>query len=295
MSYKARCENHDKDIMIERMKAQQELLQDVQRYKTLYEHMCTKTSQVKIYEDKINGLEQEIAIMKKTNIAKGNKGEHLTITYLRSQFKSYEFFDCSKEKHSCDIHMVCSNKDFIAIECKYKDVVIKQDVDKFYNDLDRMVSAKMTCVGGLFISMCSKNIPHIGDTKIEFYKNVPVIFIGFVDETEFENWCSQYVVLLLELISYQKQSSQSQEHINDVLKSLVPILDSIKKLKTNVEKLKTTCSSFHTQLSDMDIEIKDMFEKMSVILKAEKHKCDVCGLEYKTKTGLLNHKKTKHI
>jgi len=294
MPYKSRCENHEKDMLIEKMRIQQDLLQEVQRYKVLYEHMLTKTNHQKIYEDKISGLQQEIAIMKKTNIAKGNKGEHLTISYLRSKFPTYEFIDRSKDKHSCDIHMIYPNKDFIAIECKYKDVIIRQDVDKFYNDLDRMVSSKMTCVAGLFISMCSNNIPHIGDTKIEFYKNIPVIFVGFTDESEFDVWCYQYVVLLLELVSYQQQSSQSQEHINDVMKSLMPIFESMKKVKTNIDKLKTTCSSLHAQLMDMENEIKDMFDKMSLILKNEKHKCDVCGLEYKTKTGLVNHKKNKH-
>jgi hypothetical protein len=43
--------------------------------------------------------ERELCILKKTNFAKGNKGESLILNFLRDSFPQYEYHDVSKEKH----------------------------------------------------------------------------------------------------------------------------------------------------------------------------------------------------
>ena len=303
----------EKDMEAKMAKEIDTALIEAGTYKALYEDVKTKNDnyihcivdndkdrEIERLTKAIQDTQQELNIMKKTNFAKGKIGENMIMAVLKQAFPSYEYCDVSKEKHAGDIHMISPvSNNIIMIESKNKETIKKSDVDKFYKDIAHLydTSRKISC--GLFISILTKNIPHIGEFKIEIYKGVPVVFAGFNDETDFTRWIHMYMKLAVELTSYQKHTSTGEENIRDVMKKLSPLIDQIKRLKNLVERLRNThLKNVNNTVADLEMSVTKLFDTLSDVLSVsdalhveETPMCHICSCSFNTKNALTRHMK----
>lgn len=310
------------------MKAQQEteekftkeminLREDLSRYKALYEDtkkrfdtMCDGENAKHIDEMKkqIEGYEKEVCLLKKTNFAKGNKGEGIIVQLLKSCYPCFEYKDVSKDKHCGDIHMVNQSNEIIMIESKYKESITKQDVDKFINDMVHMTDLNKNVVCGVFVSIMTKNIPHIGEIKIDFLpspKGTPIVFVGFECEADFEAWFKNIMMLAIELAkrhsSRDISDSEKITEYEDLLRKVSPLVEQIKCMKLTIEKLRNNyMSTVNSTIMDLDSNARKLFDNICDILNThsdmvvqpeEQFRCHVCEATFASKRGLNGHMK----
>jgi len=253
--------------------------------------------------------EKELNILKKATFAKGNKGEFVISHRLRELYPKYEFIDVSKEKHCGDIHMVPpTSNDLIMIESKYKEAISKQDIEKFYSDVEHIQQTNGRIICGIFVSILTRNIPNIGAFKIDIHNGIPVVFVGFSNESEFESWIGCHMDLAIELASYQQRSTVNAEHITDVIKKISPLADQIKAIKASVEKIRNVhMNTMTTSIIELENSIKALYQNMydvislrDAVASSEKQPsaqhphpftCCTCGASFASKKGLGAHLK----
>jgi hypothetical protein len=243
---------------------------ELHKYKVLYNDLKARQdlAQNDDREQVIHALTREIGMLKKTNFAKGNKGENLILNMLRQVYTAWEFKDTSKDKHAGDIHMIAPNgSDLYMIESKYKEIITKQDVDKFYSDITHLQETGRNVVCGIFVSILTKNIPHIGEMSIDFCQGVPVIFVGFQDEEEFDRWFKQYVQLGIQLVAFQKNNGGEQkQNLEDIIRQISPLIDQVKCMKNMIEKLRSTyLSQVNNTVADLEVGIKKLFDSLGCL------------------------------
>lgn len=268
-------------------------LVEMGKFKDLYEELKVFVGgMVENEKDKrISELTTEMNLLKKSNIGKGNKGENLILNSLKLRFPQHFYEDTSKEKQTGDLHMVLEGENRVMFESKYKQTITKQDVDKFYRDIVYLQETHRKVICGVFVSMLTKNIPGIGEFKVEIRDGVPVMFLGFADEDEFERWFPEYVHIALELGQHTQGDVQ---HLQDLVRRIRPLVDQLKSLKVSVEKLRTV---YLHQLSgaviDLEKNVCKLVEDIGVVLKGRDEcvHCSVCGEVFPSKKSLGGHMK----
>lgn len=303
------------------------LKEDLSKYKSLYSdirqryEVLTDSEHSKKIEDLVKTIEnneKEIGLLKKTTFAKGNKGEGIILQLLKKLYPSYEYVDVSKEKHAGDIHMLLpQNGGIIMIESKYKENITKQDVEKFIYDIDTMTNNNKNVVCGIFVSILTKNIPHIGDMKIDFLpspKNTPMVFVGFENEIEFEYWFKYTIGLALELAkkhnSINTDITNEKTKYEDLLSQIIPLLEQIKNIKNTIERLRNNyMSTVNATILELELNIRKLFESICNITNPndELHQqnlylktsdlnnnqfiCSECNNQFSSKKALAGHMK----
>lgn len=280
------------------------------KYKALYEEVKDKfeshiqnivvnekDKQIHELTQALQQQEKEVNMLKKTNFAKGNKGEHMILDLLRKTYPQHHYTDTSKEKHCGDIHMVSVEGDIVMFESKYKETITKQDVDKFYNDVCHLHDTNRNVTCSIFVSIITKNIPHIGEFKIDFCKGVPVMFIGFNNEKEFNQWFKNYVDMGIELASYHKHAQSGDEHIKDIIKKIAPLIEQVKYLKSSIDKLRNTyLSQVNNAVVDLEQNVKKLLDNIHNILSSDlntgvTYSCHLCHTSFASKRALAGHMK----
>ncbi len=294
------------------------LKEELSKYKALYNDITyryqslTESENSKKIEDLlkiIDNNEKEIGLLKKTTYAKGNKGEGIIMQLLKSLYPTFEYIDASKEKHAGDIHMILpKNGETIMIESKYKENITKQDVEKFIYDIDTMSNNNKNVMCGIFVSILTKNIPCIGEMKIDFLpspKNIPLIFVGFDNESEFEYWFRYIINLALELAnkhSIINCDNDIEKKNQELMLKLLPLIDQIKSIKTTIERLRNNyMTTVNSTILDLELNVRRLFESICDITNTDNNKiyaktvnkfiCSECEQEFNSKKALAGHMK----
>jgi len=80
-----------------------------------------------------------------------------------------------------------------------------------------MVERKEGVLGAVFVSMCTRNIPHKGNMHIENIAGVPAMYIGFNSQDEFEGIFGQYVRMFVGMCEINKtDDSESCDKDNKI-------------------------------------------------------------------------------
>ena len=75
----------------------------------------------------------------KKSYQKGVVGEKIPINYLKKLYPSNEIIENTKNAHEADCQMKIDGIGDILYEFKYyNNIVNKKEIDKFYNDIDRL-------------------------------------------------------------------------------------------------------------------------------------------------------------
>jgi hypothetical protein len=247
--------------------------------------------------------ETEIATLKTCNFVKGATGENVIINLLREYYPKNIIQHTGKTAHEGDIQMIDTNDDsLIVIESKYKQSIDKNDVDKFCRDVST-VSQKdtsTTCIGGLFVSLLTRNIPGKGDAYFEMIGNVPVMYIGFSGVDEFNIYFKKYLDMFNELCKFHLQQGVQKSSIDDVLEEMNFYFNLLIKNKTRIEDFKSSClTKINKFVCDIETDnkvilnrLEDMLKKNNSLKFKNLNACERCGEIFSNKRLLTKHVKT---
>lgn len=192
-------------------------------------------------ENKYNNINQNIDTLNKKmsnyfekifkdNTAKGIFGEDFIQNYLADKFSNSQIINCTKETASGDILFIYDELKLL-IESKNVQTLKKEDIDKFYRDIE-VRSAKNDINSALLVSLHDTNL--INGHRIfhfEIKNNIPIIMISNV----FNN--NEYIKMAIILINnlIKKNIIKNDNYENDEEKNNV-IINTINTLFENTKK-----------------------------------------------------------
>ena len=245
--------------VINELKAERKSLQTKieQLYKSVYEDSVQKL------KDDLRQKEYEISMLKNTNIVKGQTGEKSIIAVLQQHFTDAFVENTGKTAHLCDVHMdLPEQRGRIVFESKYKACIEKRDIDKFVRDIEEMVERKENVLGAVFVSMCSRNIPHKGDMYYERIAGVPAMYVGFNSQEEFDSVFGQYVRMFTGMCEMSKTEDTGDDKDNKIS----GMLEDFKFLHTmfvkNKKRLDDIKAKFMKYTQDVEQDNKLILDKM---------------------------------
>lgn len=261
-------------------------------------------------KDKIISLEAiiqqkdaELATLKTCNFVKGMTGESLLMNFFKEQYPKMMVQHTGKTAHEGDIQLVDVSQDtLIVVESKYKQSIDKNDVDKFCRDVSGVSQKDVctTCVGGLFVSLLTRNIPGKGDAYFEMIGNVPVMYVGFSSVQEFSIYFKKYVDLFMELCKFYRLQGAQKSSVDEVLDEVNFYFNMLIKNKTRIEDFRTNCLTKLTKfVTDIETDNKLILGRVEGLLKKNNslkyenvHCCERCGEVFSNKRLHTKHIKT---
>ena len=254
-------------------------------------------------ENMLQQKETEIATLKTCNFVKGATGENMIINFLREYYPKNVIQHTGKTAHEGDIQMIDSiNDTLMMFESKYKQSIDKNDVDKFCRDVSTVSQKQGTtqCIGGLFVSLLTRNIPGKGDAYFEMIGNVPVMYIGFSGLDEFNIYFKKYVDMFNELCKFYMHQGTQKSSIDDMLDDMNFYFNLLIKNKTRIEDFKSTCLvKINKFVSDIETDNKIILSRLEEVLKRNNslkfnnmNTCERCCEIFSNKRLLTKHLKT---
>lgn len=171
-----------------------------------------------------------------TSIYIGKVAEDNIEKKLREIFPdNYCIKPTGKEKESCDIHINNNLNDYTTIlELKNEKKITKNDIDKFYRDIE-LLSKKKKLACGVFISLITDKIPNKPKFFAEKYKNIPLIFMSFNGEENLEKIVSLRIRDLHMIFEALKSNNNENDETITILNSMDMY---VSKLDANNERNK---------------------------------------------------------
>jgi hypothetical protein len=249
----------------------------------------------------IQQKDAELATLKTCNFVKGMTGESLLMNFFKEQYPKMMVQHTGKTAHEGDIQLVDVAQDtLIVVESKYKQQIDKNDVDKFCRDVSGVSQKDVStvCVGGLFVSLLTRNIPGKGDAYFEMIGNVPVMYVGFSSVEEFSVYFKKYVDLFMELCKFYRLQGAQKSSVDEVLDEVNFYFNMLIKNKTRIEDFRTNCLTKLTKfVTDIETDNKLILGRVEGLLKKNNslkyenvHCCERCGEVFSNK-----RLHTKHI
>jgi len=195
--------------------------------------------------------DNEIQVLKSGNFVKGRAGENLIKEYLQEHFTEWMVEYKGKNPHECDMHMVNSSGDIVMIESKNKDAIAKSDVDKFYNDIAHMEASERPCLGAVFVSIRTRNIPWKGQVFLEMVNKRPALFLGFGNEEDLQLHLANYVRVFLQYASITKH--QTSDVSADTMFTLLNAqFQGLLSTKVQIDRLKMQHGEMTKTVSELE-------------------------------------------
>lgn len=205
--------------------------------------------------------QEEIARLRNSNSGKGNLGEGMLESLLRSTFPANEIKNTGAVGHSCDISMADRFGRTVVFESKNRLAVSREDVGRFRSDVRNMHDS----VGGaVFVSLRCPNIPGLGSMAVEVIgvgaKTKVLLYVGYNSLEEFERtfvpqvrtfWC-------LCGISHHTEAgaAESQQKIQDMVEDMRYYMSIIQRNQKSVKHLLLTLDAdFSAMLSRMQCRL----------------------------------------
>ncbi|NBX51784.1 hypothetical protein EBT25_18055, partial [bacterium] len=227
--------------------------------KNIVKEFCE--GELKDLRRQVQERENEIKALRNTNATKCVIGETLIMDTLRSIYTRSEIAHTGKQAHECDIHMTDSDNHLMIFESKYKNTITKQDVDKFYYDIQNQ-PAERAVIGAVFISLNTPNIPTKGDICIELanntYTTIPILFVGFRTPEEFTMNFPAIVTMFTALCKYQyrvnaqKSNDDSKDATKDYEAKLQQILQEIDTVLALISSNKSRITELRKIATDLE-------------------------------------------
>lgn len=283
-----------------------------QRYKGLEEklegmHQSMYAESVLHLKEKLHEKEVEIRVLKNSNAVKGTIGEGLIQSALRTKYHDAEVVDMSHISHVCDIHMTLTNGKKIVFESKYKQTIDRKDIQKFYTDMKDMSDEVM---GGIFVSVLSKNIPGKGSIAVEHLSDnhKMVLFLGFHDEQDFHTFFLPYVDMFLNICHFHTRKVNTALNIQHVLDEINFYYQLIQKNRIKMDDFK---GKFHKFMTELEADHKDIMSRIETMLQKHHYQpsisgvgcssakkavyaCELCTQTFSNKKVLQKHIKDTH-
>jgi hypothetical protein len=249
-------------------------------------------------KDTIKQRDMEISCLKSSNVVKGQIGENMIIDCLRNIFTDVEVSHTGTKAHVCDVHMTFPNGKKIVFESKFKGNIEKRDVDKFYRDMEGL---DKDVIGGVFVSLLSKNIPNKGSINFEITSETkrPIMYVAYSDENEFHTYFPHHTMMFTKLCEIYTESTGSVS-MNDIVDEVKFLFDIISKNKRKLDDFKAKFLKFY---SDIDEDNGVLLKRIDNIIKRVPNQkvtskkvfiCSQCSFTCCTKKTLDNHCAKEH-
>lgn len=218
---------------------------------------------INILNDKFSNYFDKIF---KGNTEKGNYGEDFIENYLIDKFTNSKIIDTHKESAKGDIYFIF-DKIKLLIESKNVQVLKKDDIDKFYRDIELQTSKNnINCA--LLISLNDTNLVN-GKRHFHFEikNNIPVIMISNI----FNN--SEFIRFSILTLNYLVKNGYATNDTDDekiyiIISALNEIFDIIKMQVSYLQndkhliiKLEESFKKRETDLFNIDKLFKNIFSK----------------------------------
>ena len=262
-----------------------------------------KDGEIQRIKHQLQEKEYELRTLKSTNAAKGIIGESLIINTLRNNFTEYSINHTGNIAHQCDVHMTDEDGNIIAFESKLKSSITKMDIEKFYNDITHLAESETQdskIIGGMFVSICSPNIPYKGSIHLEKMelkcnqKNIPLIFLGFQDQEEFK---LHFPVLGKMFVKLSKigfmidDDKHTDIDVNGIFDNLTSMLDMLVKNKNKINEFRVSTAKLTDDLEENNKCIINTV--MSILQQHGKLEPSSC-LSTVNHSGRLKPSRSKH-
>lgn len=254
-------------------------------------------------ENIIQQKDAELMTLKTCNFVKGFTGENIILSFLRETYPRHEIHHTGKVAHEGDIQMIDTKDDsLIVIESKYKQAIDKNDVEKFCRDVSTVCQkdGSVKCVGGIFVSLLTRNIPGKGDAHFEMIGNVPVMYVGFSNTDEFSVYFKKYIEMFNTLCKFYKAQGTTLSDVSEFIDEMNFYFNMLIKNKTRIEDFKSNCLTKLTKfVGDIETDNKMLLTRIEDILKKNNslkytnmHMCGKCGEAFSQKRLLTKHMKS---
>ncbi len=213
------------------------------------------------------------------NTAKGAFGENFIQNYLSDKFSNSQIINTSKETASGDITFIFDNLNLL-IESKNVQTLKKDDIDKFYRDIE-VRSAKNDINSALLISLNDTNL--VNGHRIfhfEIKNNIPIIMISNVfNNNEFIRMAIMILNNLIKKNIFQNNIDNDEEKINILIKAINQLFDNIKQQISFIENDKILINKLQESYNKREAEIfntnkifTELFTKIPNIWKINDNK-----------------------
>jgi TolA-binding protein len=256
------------------------------------------SEEIKQLRDQIASKNAELLMLRNGNFVKGLTGEFMLRERLQNMFPDWLFEHTGKNPHECDLHMSNASSDTILIESKNKDAITKNDIDKFYSDISHAETIQKRCIGAIFISIRSRNIPWKGQVCLEFVNGIPVLFIGFSGEDEVALHLQQYSIPFIQYCTLvAKQTNTVEGGMDTIFTVMNSQFQSILSSKIQIDKLKGQVLEVLKVISELEKNNLKTCQSLETFLKQHNrlelnkkyHVCERCNQYFTNKKELEKH------
>ena len=231
-------------------------LNENNKYESINDNINVLNEKVCTYFDKIF----------KGNTEKGNFGENFIENYLTDKFTNSKIIDCSKEFAKGDMFFVFNQMKTL-IESKNVVTLKKDDIDKFYRDIQVRVS-KGEINSALLISLNNTNLINgMKHINFEIRYGIPIIMISDVfNNTEF----IRFAILILNYLienGYANNESDDEKiyfvinSLNEIFMSFKYQLNLLQNDKNMLIKLEESFVKREKDIYNIDKLLKNIFSK----------------------------------
>ena len=183
----------------------------------------------------------------------GQDGEDFTLQKLTLLFPSSEIEDCHNESgmgdfilHNGDFHMMIETKN-------YTKNVLKNEVTKFYRDVDTNEDIQCAILVSLKSGICAKN-----DFHFEVRNNKPVLFLhNVIDNIDNIKIAVQFFQLILE-----NNIDINNKEILEKIKNLIPAVKRI--FRKQKKQISTFQKNMKVSIQDMETSIIELFNLICI-------------------------------
>lgn len=202
------------------------------------------------------------------NTSKGIFGENFIESYLSQNFKFCELIDTSKLTASGDFLFKYNNLKLL-VESKNVQIVKKEEIDKFYRDIDEQTK-NGNINSAIFISMHDTNIGYDGSSRnfvFEVRNNIPIIFISNVLNNH--DHIGMSIMMLDYVISqgFLNGDDEDEESTSFIIQSLYKINTFIQTELKNIEKEKKCIDQLLSIHNEKKINITEIFNVLDNVFK----------------------------
>ena len=253
-----------------------------------------KDTEIETLRQQINTLQTQLQVIQNTNSYKGEIGERQVKDILQQHFPACEIKDTSAQQSMSDIHLIDKDGYIIAIECKNKNSVTAQAVQKSMNDIKHIKTKYGELfVGYLFVSLKSNNIPKKGELCFEIISDIPTIWYGSPpNQQTLDNDVIKLIKILSMHQTYQSMTDNVSSQINNYLQKILEI-------KKGMDAMNSTVSTMKGNIQSLQSSIDWLYDDMAKLIGVNKHSrqphiCPHCEAVYKRKGDLERHMQAKH-
>ena len=213
------------------------------------------------------------------NTAKGAFGENFIQNYLSDKFSNSQIINTSKETACGDITFIFDNLNLL-IESKNVQTLKKDDIDKFYRDIE-VRSAKNDINSALLVSLNDTNL--VNGYRIfhfEIKNNIPIIMISNVfNNNEFIRMAIMILNNLIKKNMFQNNFDNDEEKISILIKAINQLFDNIKQQisllehdKSLINKLQESYNKREAEIFNTNKIFTELFSKIPNIWKTNDNK-----------------------